>query len=122
MPKQTRRGRKFWVKLVKEFEQGGAAEGHQEFADRQKVQCDSFRRWLYRLRAEKRGRPWRSSGRGRRSKLAGAGWPLVEVQGVPVSSSRFEVELSGGRRVLVPASFEVEALRRLLAVLAETVS
>jgi hypothetical protein len=35
---------------------------------------------------------------------------------------RLEVELANGRRVLVPASFDVEAFRRLLAVVAEPVT
>jgi hypothetical protein len=123
MPKQVRRGREFWVQLVEEFEQGGSAEGHQEFAERQKVRCDSFRRWLYRLRAERNGRRWRSSRGARTRKTGGSvGWPLVEVQGVAVGDSRFEIELAGGRRLLVPASFDEEALRRLLAVLSEKVA
>jgi hypothetical protein len=50
------------------------------------------------------------------------GWPLVEVQGLAVGSGRFEVELPGGRRLLVPAAFDAETLRRLLAILAETSS
>ena len=109
--------------MVKEFEQDGAAEGHQEFADRQKVRCEAFRRWLYRLRAERKGRPWRSSRGGRTGKTpASAGWPLVEVQGLPVDDGRFEIELPGGCRLLVPASFDEETLRRLLAALSEKVT
>ena len=106
--------------MVEEFEQGGADEGHQEFADRQKVGCESFRRWLYRLRAERKGRPWRGSGGGRTGKtVARASWPLVEVQGLPVEDRRLEVELPGGCRLLVPASFDEESLGRLVAVLTE---
>jgi hypothetical protein len=123
MPKQVRHGREFWVQLVEEFERGGAAQGHEEFAERHKVRCDSFRRWLYRLRAERKGRQWRGSrGAGTRKTRASVGWPLVEVQGVAVGDGRFELELAGGRRLLVPTSFDEEALRRLLAVLSEKVA
>lgn len=109
--------------MVEEFEQGEAAEGHQEFADRRKVGCESFRRWLYRLRAERKGRRWRGSGGGRTGKTAArASWPLVEVQGVSVGDGRFEVELPGGCRLLVPGSFDEESLRRLLAVVREKVA
>ncbi len=123
MPKRARHGRKFWVQLVEKFEQGGAAEGHQEFADRQKVGCESFRRWLYRLRAERKGRRWRGSRRGLPGKTpAGKSWPVVEVQGLPVEDGRFEVELPGGCRLLLPAAFDEESLRRLLAALTEEVA
>jgi hypothetical protein len=47
---------------------------------------------------------------------------LVEVQGVPISDSRFEIELPGERRLRVPAAFDAEALGRLLKVLSEVVS
>jgi hypothetical protein len=46
-------------------------------------------------------------------------WPLVEVQGVPIGDSRFEIELPGERRLRVPAGFDTEALGRLLKVLSE---
>jgi hypothetical protein len=122
MPKQIRRSRRFWTPLVEEFEETGRAEGHQEFAARHNVECGSFQRWLYRLRAEKRGRPLRNPGAKRSGALRTGSWPLVEVQGVSMGDSRLEVELPGGRRLRVPAGFDMEALRRLLRVLNEVVS
>ncbi len=114
---RTRRGRKFWSKLVDAFEAAGAVERHQEFADRHGVECNTFRRWLYLFRAERRGRRWQP-GKGSAPAPAIA-LPLVEVQPVSVADARLEVELPGGVRIHVPTTFEAEALRRLLAVLAD---
>ena len=109
-----RHGRKFWTKLVERFETEGGRERHQRFADRHGVQCDTFRRWLYLLRSERHGRRWCSS----KAALPAAttALPLVEVQPVRVADARFEIELRDGVRVHVPATFEAETLRRLLAL------
>lgn len=103
-----------------EFERGGAAELHQEFADRHGVACDTFRRWLYKLRAEKRGRLWRTARGARRKSPPPIALPLVEVQPARDVDDRFEIELPGGRRLYVPAAFDTETLRRLLAIFDET--
>jgi len=42
--------------------------------------------------------------------------PLIELA-QPSAPARFELELGGGRRVTIPATFDADALRRLLAVL-----
>jgi hypothetical protein len=47
--------------------------------------------------------------------------PLVEVRPtVPVGGAVFQLELGGGKRLHIPATFEAEPLERLLAVLART--
>jgi hypothetical protein len=122
MPKQICRGRDFWAPLVEEFEGAGAAERHKQFAARHNVRCSSFETWLYRLRAEKGARAQRRANAKQSGIGKGTPWPLVEVQGVPIGDSRFEVELPGGRRLHVPAGFDAEALRWLLKVLSEAVS
>ena len=44
--------------------------------------------------------------------------PLVELRTVPVvQAAAFDLEVRGGRRVHVPAGFDADALKRLLAVL-----
>jgi hypothetical protein len=44
--------------------------------------------------------------------------PLVELRTAPVAqASAFELEVRAGRRVHVPAGFDADALKRLLAVL-----
>jgi hypothetical protein len=118
MAKRSRRGRDFWAELVGEFEEAGATEEHRAFAERHGVECDSFRRWLYRLRAEAAGRPWK---RRRTTAAARTPWPLVEIQGRalgPVEGG-FELQLPGGTCVRVPSSFDEDGLRRLLVVLGE---
>ena len=122
MPKQICRGRDFWAPLVEEFEGAGAAERHKQFAARHNVRCSSFETWLYRLRAEKRGRRLRNREARHSGTLRTGSWPLVEVQGLPIRDSRFEIELPGERRLRVPAGFDTEALRRLLKVLSEAVT
>lgn len=118
MPKGVRRGRRFWAELVAQFERE-PSERHQAFADRHEVPCDTFRRWLYLLRAEKQGKRWRSSrGRRRRPKPPLA-LSLVEVTGAAAGDVGFEIEVPGGRRLRVPPSFDGAALRRLLAIFDE---
>jgi len=111
---RTRRGRKFWTKLIDEYEGSGAGERHQAFADRHGVECDTFRRWLYLFRAERRGRHWQP-GKGSAPTPAIA-FPLVEFRPVPAADTGFEIELRNGVRIHVPTTFESEALRRLLTV------
>jgi hypothetical protein len=122
MTKRIRHNRHFWVQLIAAYEDAGRNGTHRDFAERHGVGCGLFRRWLYRLRDERRGEATPSRRElGQRPAVPG-GWPLVEVQGVAVGDGRLEVELGNGRRVIVPASFDAEALRRLLAVVAEPVA
>jgi len=80
----------------------------------------SFQRWLYRLRAEEQGRRWVSRKRPKEGRQAAqVPWPLVEVQPARAADIRFEIELPGGRRLLVPESFDANALQRLLAIFDE---
>lgn len=117
MEKHIRRGRDFWAKVVAEFEGGGAVERHKAFADRHGVRCDSFQRWLYRFRRERRSSPRNTAGVDKRARAMP--WPLIEVQSGRVTDGRFEIESPGGWCVRVPPSFEAEGLRRLLAILDE---
>src|SRR5882762_9113134 len=108
MPKKIiRRGRDFWTGLVEEFEVAGAVERHEEFAARHGVLCDTFRRWLYLLRSEKRGRRWQKRRKADRP-AARISWPLVEVQAAPAADARFEIDLGSGRRLRVPVAFDAE--------------
>ena len=47
--------------------------------------------------------------------------PLIEVRPATAGGEAFELELGGGKRLRIPVAFEVEALERLLAVLARSV-
>jgi hypothetical protein len=119
MPKFVRRGREFWAKLIGEFQRAGGAEPHAEFAGRHGIRVGSFQRWLYRLRAEEQGRRWGRKRRNESRRAARVPWPLVEVQPARTADIRFEIELPGGRRLLVPESFDANALQRLLAIFNE---
>ncbi len=119
MPKFVRRGREFWAKLVAEFQRTGGDEPHAEFAGRHGIRVASFQRWLYRLRAEQQGRRWGRRRRKEGREAARVPWPLVEVQPARAADVRFEIELPGGRRLLVPESFDANALQKLLAILDE---
>jgi len=48
-----RRGRRFWERVVREVERGGAS--HAEVAARHGVLVSTLRSWVYRLRRERRG-------------------------------------------------------------------
>jgi len=45
---------------------------------------------------------------------------LIEVHPASADGSAFELELSGGKRLRIPVTFEAESLESLLAVLART--
>jgi hypothetical protein len=83
-----------------------------EFAARQGVAVNTLRYWKYIFDREQH-------------RDEGSEGSLVEVTAGPLLSiedHRFELELASGRRLRIPSGFEVEALRRLLAVLGETAS
>ena len=86
----------------------------QEFAVASGVNAGTLRHWKYQLR-----RPAPSPTAERQRSASKLRWPLVEVISAPVTDGRFELELARGRRVRVPASFDAEALRRLLVLLEE---
>ena len=108
---RIRRGRSFWAEVVAAYEGDGGNEQHSAFASRRGIHCDSFRRWLYKLRAEKAGRPWP------RAQSKETPLRLVELQSAEIADRRFEIDLRGGTRLRVPETFDAEALRRLLGVL-----
>jgi transposase-like protein len=97
--------RERWHQLVGQWRSSG--ETAQEFARRRGVNASTLSHWAWRLE------------RGSRGKATLARVPtMIEVHARPVADDRFEIELNG-RRVRVPPSFDVEALRRLLAALEE---
>jgi transposase len=110
-----RANRDEWRRRVARWAKSGKSA--EEFAAAGGFHPATLRHWKYRLRRdEEEGGAARDR---RRSARARGDWPLVEVLGAPAMDLRFEVELRGGRRVRVPAQFDVDALRHLLAVLEE---
>src|SRR5215213_868215 len=92
-----------WRELVGHWKRSGLSS--REFAPRVGINPRTLERWSYELGRQAR--------RERETALA----TIVEVRGASSVDERFEVELHGGRRVRVPASFDGEALRRLVAAL-----
>jgi hypothetical protein len=52
----TKRGRRFWTRIIEEFEGSQAGETHEEFSARHGIEKTTFQRWLYALRNEHRRR------------------------------------------------------------------
>jgi hypothetical protein len=93
--------------------------GLKAFAEAEGLVWRTLQHWKYILgREPEPERPRRAS---RRGPSAAVSVPFLEVRAREVSpgTDAFEVILGGGRRVRVPAAFETEALRRLVATLEE---
>jgi hypothetical protein len=96
--------RKDWPELVAQWESSG--DGAAEFASGLGVHEKTLQRWKQELA--------RAARKQRLPKLA----RIVEMRPARTpADDRFEVRLAGGRCVGVPASFDREALQRLLRVL-----
>jgi len=119
--------REEWAKRVERWRDSGLSCA--EFAAELGVNARTLTYWKWMLGKEARGekRSWPSRpARRPRAPRATASEPsrsaapvvrgLVEVQAAP-RDGRFELELGGGRRLRVPASFDATELRRLLDAL-----
>lgn len=53
--RQARLGREFWERKVGRFERSGRTQ--REFCEREGLKLETFRAWLYRLRADGGSRP-----------------------------------------------------------------
>jgi hypothetical protein len=96
--------REQWRERVAQWRSSGQTA--REFAARRGIKASTLSHWAWRLGRESDGG------------AALAHVPtMIEVHARPVTD-RFEIEL-GGRRIRVPASFDSDALRRLLAALEE---
>jgi hypothetical protein len=109
-----RTSRDEWRKRIERWRESGLTA--EQYAAELGINAGTLKFWKYKL-----GRPERTTVGRRQSKAPSAPLPLVEVRpAVVATASGFELELSGGRRLRIPASFEAEALGRLLTVLART--
>jgi transposase len=105
--------REGWVRRVAEWRRSGLTA--KEFAGEIGVKPMTLSHWAWQLGREQR---LRRTKRGRLAAAAERAAPgLIEVVGVESGDSRFELELSGGRRLRIPSGFESSALERLLGVL-----
>jgi len=105
-----------WRRRVERFRKSGLTT--KEFAEREVVSARTLSWWRWKLTKGSDRRRARAVKRRRAGKRAIG---FVEIVGATAMSAAatdaFEVELSRGYRVRVPARFEAEALRRLLGVL-----
>ncbi len=98
--------RETWRRRVERWARSGQTA--EEFAAAGGFHPATLRQWKYKLRREA------VTGH------ATTDLPLVGVLGgATTADARFEIELRRGRRLRVPAAFDGEALRRLLAILDE---
>lgn len=103
MRKRTKRPRAEWTRLVAEWEAGALSQ--KAFAKGKGIATTTLSWWACRLRREAREH---------------AALVAVDVvDDAPAVAGEFRVELSGGRTVFVPASFDAGALRRLVSALEE---
>jgi hypothetical protein len=107
-----RNSRDEWRKRMERWRDSGL--NAEQFAAKAGINAWTLKAWKYRL--SKEGRP--SDERKNWPRFVEAIPALVETQGGTVQQDRgFELELGAERRLRIPASFEAEALQRLLAVL-----
>jgi hypothetical protein len=99
--------RERWRELVEQWRVSG--QPAREFAAHRGINAATLAHWKWRLGRET------SSG-------ALAALPMIEVQARASHDERFEIELGASRRLRIPASFDADALRRLIAVLEDASS
>jgi hypothetical protein len=110
-----RTGREEWAKRVERWKDSGLTAT--EFATELGINPRSLRFWKWQLGkgGESVAKPPSASAK-RGMESPAETLPLIELA-PSASPVRFELELSGGRRLTIPSTFETDALRRLLAVL-----
>ena len=101
----TRKGRRFWTKLIEEFEGSRGGETHEEFAARHGVEKTTFQGWLYALRNENR----------RRGPQSVRLLP-VRLEGVQAEHA-LSVELGGGLGLRVQVGTDPSYVAALVAAL-----
>lgn len=100
-----------WAARVRRWRRSGLRA--KEFAESIGVKSSTLSYWGWRLAREETAEARRDV---RALSVAGLQPGVIEVV-TDRGDERFELDLGGGRRLLIPASFEPGALERLLAVL-----
>jgi len=112
-----RTSREEWQKRVERWQDSGLSA--EQFASELGINAGTLKFWRYKLRQPKAERSPRSAVKAATTREPTAGaLPLIERRAAAAARAElFELELGGGRRLRIPASFETSALERLLAVL-----
>jgi hypothetical protein len=106
--------RQEWAKRVERWGESGLTAN--EFASELGINARTLVYWKWRLGKDsaRRTTPERAIGRARAKE---GPLRLLEVSPVTVGDSRVEIELRNGRKLQVPATFDAEALGRVVRVL-----
>ena len=114
-----RESREIWAKRVERWRDSGLSV--KEFARELGVNHNTLAGWRYRLGVEELARAT-STHAGESSTRGGArpdetkAIEFVELVRAPAAEQRFEIVAASGWTVRVPAQFDGEELRRLLAI------
>ena len=112
-----RTSRDEWKKRIERWRESGLTA--EQYAAELGINAGTLKFWKYKLGRPEGAKEGRARGSGKSKRQARA-LPLVEVRPkVYAAAAEFELELGGGKRLRIPASFDAEALSRLLAVLTE---
>jgi transposase-like protein len=108
-----RANRDEWQKRVERWTDSGLSA--EQFAAETGINAGTLQFWKYKLRKQRGESPRRST----RNVPAPIVSSLVEVRPVSVAAAdcRFEIELNNGRRLRLPATFDADAVKALVAVL-----
>jgi hypothetical protein len=110
-----RTARAEWAKRVERWADSGLTA--KEFAAELGINPGSLVFWKWQLKRDAREAPVSREGTPKVSRRRSvAKLPLVELR-PSLLETRIELELGAGRRLKIPAGFDVESLRRLLSVL-----
>ena len=113
--------REQWRKRIQIWQRSGLSA--ERFGALHGFNACTLRYWKYKLKQLSQSDLQASEPAPLPSELAAdssATLPLIEVRAtLAKESAPFELELAKGRRLRIPASFEQEALRRLLVILEE---
>ena len=114
---RARTSREVWEKRVGRWKDSGLSGP--EFAREVGLNPRTLAYWKWRLSREAQGATPRSSERSRTQPPTGAQpqGSFVEVAASVPTDDRFELELSGGRRLRIPRDFDEATLRRVVRAL-----
>lgn len=101
-----------WQKRVAEWRRSGLTAA--QYAESVGVKAETLRHWSWRLKSK---RTTKAAVSAAKAMSAPASSSLVEVLSGTSIDTRFELELAGGRRVLVPRGFDADELGRLVATI-----
>jgi len=108
-----RANRDEWQKRIERWSDSGLSA--EQFAAETGINAGTLQFWKYKLRKQRGDASPRRAPRNVPAPIVSS---LVEVRPVNVAAdSRFEIELNNGRRLRLPATFDPDAVKTLVAVL-----